>query len=151
VRSRGKSSNPIRFSAHSFQPFAHRRMNESIYHTKNFRHHSLTPPTPLESCRHLQGQAPNGVVVLSSGKLPYGWLPRYWTPNEQRELFQHYFDSRPAVCPICAQTTRFRMHYTFELVLLSACCPGCQNRSILFFGGIIGLPAQTPHRQRQKF
>jgi len=76
---------------------------------------------------------------------------RYWTPDEQRELFQHYFDSAPTVCPVCGRNARFRMHYTFELVLLSVCCSGCENSALLFFGGIIGLPAQTAYRQRQKF
>jgi len=79
-----------------------------------------------------------------------GGCLRLWSADEQRELFQHYFDSLPSVCQICSQNPHFRMHHTSELVLLSACCPGCGNMALLFFGGIIGLPAQASHHESQK-
>jgi hypothetical protein len=42
------------------------------------------------------------------------------------------------------------MHHTSELILLSASCPGCGNLALLFFAGIIGLPAQASRRESQK-
>lgn len=79
-----------------------------------------------------------------------GGCLRLWSADEQRELFQHYFDSLPSVCPVCSQNPDFRMHHTSELVLLSASCPGCGNLALLFFAGIIGLPAQASRRESQK-
>jgi len=75
---------------------------------------------------------------------------RRWSANEQQQLFQRYFDSLPALCPVCGFGTRFRMHYTSELVLLSAGCDGCGNTALLFFGGIIALPLQTPNPEQHQ-
>ena len=79
-----------------------------------------------------------------------GGCLRLWSPDEQQELFQHYFDSLPSACPVCSQNPGFRMHHTSELILLSASCPGCGNMALLFFGGIIGLPARASHHESQK-
>jgi hypothetical protein len=67
---------------------------------------------------------------------------RYWSEEERREVFQTYFDSKPAFCPACFHGVAFRMHYTVEVVALSVRCENCSNKAIMLFNGLIGLPAE---------
>jgi hypothetical protein len=71
-----------------------------------------------------------------------GGCARYWTDEEQRTLFQGYFDSASGSCPVCGQGVGFRMIHTREVVVLSMSCPACGNVALLFFRGLIGLPSE---------
>ena len=71
-----------------------------------------------------------------------GGCKRYWTEAERRNLFQHYFDGELSLCPVCLEALCFRMIHTREAVVLRMQCKGCENLAILFFGGLIALPAE---------
>ncbi len=72
-----------------------------------------------------------------------------WSREEQRKLFQSYFDGPPVQCPTCGQEVAFRMSHTREVVTLSMRCPGCENLAVLLFTLIVGMPAQpVGHSER---
>ena len=85
----------------------------------------------------LIGQAFSGRYVRPVG----GWV-RYWTVPERNEIFERYFDASPVSCPVCAQSLGFRMNHTRDVVTLSVRCENCGNTAVLFFSGLIGLPAE---------
>jgi hypothetical protein len=76
---------------------------------------------------------------------------RRWTAEEQRDLFQGYFDGASMPCPSCAQEVGFRMNHTREVVTLLMRCTGCDNVALLFFGGVIGLPAREVRHQPNRW
>ena len=43
------------------------------------------------------------------------------------------------------------MVHTREVVILAAHCEGCNNRAVLFFGGLIGLPVEKVSHERTDY
>jgi hypothetical protein len=71
--------------------------------------------------------------------------------EEQKDLFQAYFDGFAVFCPVCAEEVSLIMNHMGEVVTLLARCDGCGNRALLLFGGLIALPAQKVSREPQGF
>jgi hypothetical protein len=65
-----------------------------------------------------------------------------WTTEEQRNLFQGYFDGLAVPCPTCGEAVVFKMSHTREVVTLLMRCPECENVALLLFTLVVGLPAQ---------
>lgn len=97
------------------------------------------------------GRAPYGVPGDRPPLYGVGGSIRYWTEPQRRDLFQDHFDSVPLICPVCAEVISVRMVHTRDVVVLAAHCEGCNNRAVLFFGGLIGMPAEKVSHERTDY
>lgn len=56
-------------------------------------------------------------------------MARRWTDEEQQKLFDIYFGSRPALCPVCGGEVNIVLTSLREGLTLSLACGACGNRA----------------------
>jgi len=64
----------------------------------------------------------------------------HWTEAQQQQLFEEYFGSGPATCPVCSEEVEMIMSHLGRTVTLLVYCSACSNKATI----TRELPRQGP-------